>query len=78
MLGQPPGKLGKSLAVLLQRVVTYQLDNPDASIEECEMFIRQEYESGRCSLPAEEEGAGKESKQQQKQKPPKKKRKESM
>ena len=82
MLGQPPGKLGKLLAVLLQRVVVYQLDNPEASIEQCEDFIKEEYESGRCVLPPEEDGVGtkkqEQKQQQQKHKPPKKKRKESM
>lgn len=79
-MGQPPGKLGKLLAVLLQKVVVYQLDNPDASIEECEAFIKEEYESGRCVLPVEEDSgaAGKKEQQKAKQKPPKKKRKESM
>lgn len=74
VLGQPPGKLGRLLAVLLSRVVEWQLDNPAGGKEACGEYIKAELEAGRVALPDEPAPAQK----QPVAKPPKKKRKDSL
>lgn len=74
VLGQFPGKLGRLLAVLLSRVVEWQLNNPAGGKDACGEYIKAEYEAGRVALPDEPAPAQK----QPVAKPPKKKRKDSL